>query len=189
MSVITFEENRATGEEFIQIFLVRERLGTEHSVVPAAAKDPVVPRTLSGILPQSFLNVGGVLKALEIHAPQTEGAIQEMNVAVDNARKHKLSAGVDDLGTHAAPTLNFGIVSNGNDFSAVNRHGLSPWLLGIFGVNVSVNDDDVRRFYDPALRASEGGDTEQEQKSLKKEAKRASFHRHLVLRIRMLAAC
>ena len=181
MPVIALKENGPVRKDFVQIFLVRERLGTEHSVIPAAAKDPVVPRTLSGILPQSFLNVGGVLRALEIHAPQTEGAIQEMNVAVDNARKHKLSAGVDDLGAHAAPALNFGVVSNGNDFSAVNRHGLSPGLLGVLGINVTVNDDDVRRFHDPALRASEGGDTEQEQKSLKKDAKRASFHRHLVL--------
>ena len=189
MPVIALEENGPVRKDFVQIFLIRERLGTEHSVIPAAAKDPVIPRPLSGIFPQSFLNVGGILRALEIHAPQTERAIQKMNVAVDNARKHKLSAGVDNLGAHAAPALNFGIVSNGNDFSVVNRHGLSPRLLGVFGINVTVNDDDIRRFHDPALRASEGGGTEQERKSLQKDPKRVNFHRHLVLRIRMLAAC
>jgi len=112
-----------------------------------------------------------------------------VNVTINEPRKHKLSAGVDHFCAHAPPALNFGVVSNGNDFSAVNRHGLSPRLLGVFGINVTVNDDDIRRFYDPALCPSESGDTEQERKSLKKDAKRANFHWHLVPRFRMLAAC
>ena len=113
-----------------------------------------------------------------------------MNVTINEPRKYKLSAGVDDLGAHAAPALNFGIVSNGNDLSAVDRNSLGPRLFGVFRVNVAVNDDDIRRFHDPAsLRTSEGGDAEQEQKSLKKGTKRANFHWHLVPSLRMLAAC
>ncbi len=72
MSVIAFEENRAIGEDFVQIFLVRQCLGTEHGVIPAAAQDPVVPRMFGGIFAQTFLNVGGIFCAFQVHPPETE---------------------------------------------------------------------------------------------------------------------
>jgi len=37
------KENGPVRKDFVQIFLVRERLGAEHGVIPASAKDPVIP--------------------------------------------------------------------------------------------------------------------------------------------------
>src|SRR6266849_4781018 len=116
-------------------------------------------------------------------------ALEEMNVAIGETGQHQFSAGVDDLGAHAAHPLDYGVVTDSNDLAAVNSHGLSPRLLGVFRVNASVNDDDIRRFDDPALRVRHCGSAEQERERLKNYAKGVNFHWHLVLRIRMLAVC
>jgi len=129
------------------------------------------------------------LLPFEIYPAKTKRAVDKMDVTINETREHKFSAGVDDFCAHAAPPFNFWIGSDGNDLSVVDRNGLGPRLLGVFRVNAAVNDDDIRRFDDPALPAREGSDTQHEQKSLKNDAKRANFHRQLVLKIRMLAAC
>ena len=189
MFVIAFEEYRAIGEDFIQIFLVREGLGTEHGVIPSAAKNPVIPRMFDGILAQSFLNLRGVFCAFKIHPAETQRAVHKVDVTIDETREHKFSAGVDDFCAHATPALDFRVVTDHGDLAVANGHGLGPRLLGVFGVNATVNDDDIRRFDDPALRARHPSRGEQQRERLKNDAKRSNFHGHLVLGIRMLAAC
>ena len=88
MPVKPVDENRAIGKDFVQIFFVRKRLRTEHRVIPATAEDPVIARMFGSILAQAFLNVGGILCAFEIYAPEAEGAVDEMNVTIDEAREH-----------------------------------------------------------------------------------------------------
>src|SRR5258708_31361328 len=150
MRVIALKERGPVRKESVDIFLVGERLGTEHGVIPAGAKDPVISRTFGGVFAQSFLNVGGVFCPFQIYPAKTKRAVDKMDVTINETREHKFSAGVDDFCAHAAPPFNFWIGSDGNDLSAVDRNGLGPRLLGVLRVNVAVNDDDIRRFDDPA---------------------------------------
>ena len=181
MPVIAFEENRPIGKDFVQIFLVRKRLGTEHRVIPATAEDPVISRMFSGIFAQTLLNVGGVLCALKIHAAKTKGAVDKMDVAIYKTREYKFSAGVDHFCAHAAHLLDYGVVTDSDNLAAMNGHGLGPRLFWVFRVNAAVHDDDVRRFNHPSLRARYRGSAEQECERLKNGAKRLIFHPYLPL--------
>src|SRR5260370_810525 len=143
MSVIALEENRAIREDFIQIPLVRERLRGEHGVIPATAKNPIVPGMPGGILAQAFLNVGGVSCTFEIYPPETERAVEKMDVTVNETREHQFSARVDHFCARAARVLDFLIVTDGHDLAVSNGHGLSPRLLGVFRVNPAVHDHDL----------------------------------------------
>src|SRR6266849_1880248 len=116
-------------------------------------------------------------------------ALEEMNVAIGETWQNQFSASVDHFCAHAAHALDHGVVTDSDDLAAVNSHSLGPRLLGVFCVNAAVNDDDICGLDDPALRARHRSSTEQERKRLKNGAKRMNFHRHLVLKIRMLAAC
>ena len=110
-----------------------------------------------GILAQSFLNLRGVFCAFKIHPAETQRAVHKVDVTIDETREHKFSAGVDDFCAHATPALDFRVVTDHGDLAVANGHGLGPRLLGVFGVNATVNDDDIRRFDDPALRARHPG--------------------------------
>src|SRR5437879_9301035 len=91
MFVIAFEEYRAIGKDFIQIFLVREGLGTEHGVIPSAAKNPVIPRMFDGILAQSFLKLRGVFCAFKIHPAETQRAVHKVDVTIDERSEEHTS--------------------------------------------------------------------------------------------------
>ncbi len=138
---------------------------------------------------QAFLNVGGVSCTFEIYAPETERAVEKMDVTINESREHQFSARVDHFCARAARVLDFLIVTDGHDLAVSNGHGLSPRLLGVFRVNPAANDDDIRRFDDLFLRLRHRGCAKQKQQRLKNDAKQLSFHRHLVLQIRMSVAC
>src|SRR5438477_9712459 len=95
MPVKPVDENRTTWKDFVQIFLVRKRLRTEHRVIPATAEDPVIARMPRGIFAQAFLNLGGILCAFEIHSAEVKRAFDKMDVAVDETRDHQFSGRVD----------------------------------------------------------------------------------------------
>src|SRR5438445_3581017 len=141
------------------------------------------------IFAQTFLNVSGVFRALKIHPPETEGAVDKMNVAIDETRQHEFSAGIDHFCTHAAHALDHRVVTDSDYLAVLNGYGLSPRLLGVFRVNAGVHDDNIRRFDHPALRARERGSAQQERERWKNDAKRESLHRHVAPSIKMLAAC
>jgi hypothetical protein len=106
---------------------------------------------LGGIFAQALLNVSGVFRAFEVYSAETKGAIDKMDVTINETRKHKSSAGVDHFCAHAAHALDYGVVTNGYNLSAMNGHGLGPRLFRVFRVNAAVHDDDICRFNDPAL--------------------------------------
>src|SRR5258708_12996627 len=137
MSVIAFEENRAIREDFIQIPLVRERLGAEHGVIPATAKNPIVPGMPGGILAQAFLNVGGVSCTFEIYPPETERAVEKMDVTINQSREHQFSARVDHFCARAARALDFRIVTAGHDLAVSNGPALSPRFIRVFRFNAA----------------------------------------------------
>src|SRR6266849_1304413 len=116
-------------------------------------------------------------------------ALEEMNVAIGETWQNQFSASVDHFCAHAALALDHQVVTDSDDFATVNSHGLGPRLPGVFCVNASVNDDNIRGLDHPALRARHRGSAEQQRERLKNGAKRMNFHRHLALKIRMLAAC
>jgi hypothetical protein len=111
-----------------------------------------------------------------------------MDMTIDEPGEHKFAAGVNHFCPHAAAALNFWIVSDGNDLSSINCHGLGPRLLGVFRINAAVYDDDIGRFDYPALRPRYRGSDKQKGKCLENGAKGVNFHGHLVLILRMLAA-
>ncbi len=189
MPVIAFEENRTIGEKFVQILLVRQRLGTEHGVIPATTKNPAAPGMPGGIFAQAFLNVGGVFCAFEIYSPETERAVEKMDVTINETGEHQFSARVDHFCARAARALDFGVVTDSDDLSVSNGHGSGPRLLGVFRVDPAVNDDDLRRFDDLLLRLWHRSGAEQKQQRLKSDAERLNFHRHLFREIRMSVAC
>src|SRR5438876_7071710 len=112
MPVKPVDENRAIWKDFVQIFLVRKRLRTEHRVIPATAEDPVIARMPRGIFAQAFLNLGGILCAFEIHSAKVKRAFDKMDVAIDEAREHQVSASVDYFCAGAARTFDLGVLTD-----------------------------------------------------------------------------
>jgi len=113
------------------------------------------------IFAQAFLNVDGISCAFEIYTAEAERAVDKMDVTIDETREDQLSACVDHFCAYAAHALDYRVVTDSYDLAVMNRHGLGPWLLGILGVNAAVNDYDIRRFGEPALRARHQGSAEQ----------------------------
>jgi len=142
-----------------------------------------------GVFAQSFLNVRGIFGAFEIDPAETKRAVDENECDNRRTREHKFSAGVDDFCAHAAPALDFWVVTDSDDLAVPNGHGLRPRLLGVFGIDPAVNDDHIRRFDDPALRARNRGDAEQKRERLKKQREVGEYSSAPVLKIRMLAEC
>src|SRR5947207_5655306 len=136
MFVIAFEEYRAIGEDFIQIFLVREGLGTEHGVILSAAKNPDIPGMFEGILAQSFLNLRGVFCAFQMHPAETQRAVHKVDVTIDETREDTFSAGVVDFCAHATTALDFRVVTDSGDLAVANGHSLGPRLPGVYAVDV-----------------------------------------------------
>ncbi len=160
---------------------MRQSFGAKHGVIPAAAQDPIIARMFGCVFAQLLLNIGSVLRAFEIHTAKTERAIQKMNVAIGESGEYEFSAGIDNLGAHAAHFLDGGIVANRHNSRSVNSHGLRPRLFCILRVNTAVNHDDVCRFDDEALRSRQRDNPEEKQKKLKREANSMVVHRSAVL--------
>src|SRR5690242_16713368 len=139
MPVKTVDENGAIGKDFVQIFLVRKRLRTEHRVIPATAEDPVIAGMPRGIFAQAFLNLGGILCAFEIHSAEVKRAFDKMDVAVDETREHQFSTRVNYSCSSAAHAFDCRVVTDSHDLAVVNSHGLGPGLPGILGVNAAAN--------------------------------------------------
>jgi hypothetical protein len=96
-----------------------------------------------GILAQSLLDVGGVLCAFEVDAPEAQGSIQEVDVAIDEPGQDYVAAGFDDFGPGITQFEDRGLISDGDDFSIADSHSLRPWLLAIAGVDSAASDDGV----------------------------------------------
>ena len=105
------------------------------------------------VFAQSFLNVGNIFSAFQVHAAQTQRTSQKMNVAIGEAGKHQLSAGVDDFRAHAACFLDVGIVADSGNLSFIDGHGLRPRLLGILRIHAAMDDNNVGRLDNQPLRA------------------------------------
>src|SRR5207302_10065240 len=131
MPVKPVDENRAIGKNFVQIFLVRKRLRTEHRVIPATAEDPVIARMPRGIFAQAFLNFGGMLCAFEIHSTEVKRAFDKMDVAIDETREDQVSACIDYFCAGAAHAFDYSLVTAGLYLDAMTGYGLSPGLRGL----------------------------------------------------------
>src|SRR5882762_2811239 len=189
MAIEPLERYRTIWKKIIEVFFVGKFSRAKHPVIPTVPENPAFAGILRRVGTQLISNLHKVFGAFQAHPCKLGCALHEVNVAIDETRQHKFPAGVYDFCAHAAPTLDFGIVADGNDLSAVNRYGLGPRPLRVFRVDAAVNDDDVRRFDDPPLRARNRDSTEQKRERGKNGPRWMSFHWHLVLKIRMLAAC
>ena len=143
VAVVAFEENGAIGEKFIEIFLVGKSFGAEHGVVPAATEEPIIAGMLGGVIAQALLNVGDVFGAFEIDAAETDGAVEKVNVAIDEAGQNELARGVDHFGAGLAKFFDGGVVADGDDFVGANGESLGPGLFGVESVDAAVENDGV----------------------------------------------
>ena len=159
VTVVTFEENGAVGKKFIEIFFVGQRFCAEHGVIPAPAQNPVIARMFCDVIAQALLNFGNVFCAGKIHAAQAEGAVDEVDVAIDETGEDELTGGVNNFCAGTAKFSDGGVVANGNDFVAANGNSLRPGLFSVESVNAAVNNDGVSLiFY--VLRDESGGGAE-----------------------------
>jgi hypothetical protein len=94
----------------------------------------------------------GFFRAFQTCLTEADGAFEEMNMAIHEARKDQLSAGVDSLCGWPTKLFDFGVISHGDDFVAANRYRLGPGLLGVRGVDLAVDEDGVNRLKVRVLR-------------------------------------
>jgi hypothetical protein len=167
VSVIAPNEGGAIGEDFVEIFFVRQSFRTEHGVVPARAEDPGVAGVFGGEFMQHFLNVGGILRAFKMHAVKAEGTIEEVDVAVNEPGENEPSAGVDYFGAGAAQCEDFVIRPYGDDGAVADGDGLRPGLLGVDGIDFAMEDDKVGGIGVRGLRVQIG--TENQKKNCRRK--------------------
>ena len=113
--------------------------------------------------------------------PQAHRPAKEVDVAIVESRKHKLSARVDDLGAHAAHFFYGRIVPDGNDLRSMNGHGLGPWLLGVLRIDAAMRHDDVGWRDDEALAYSDAGNPKKKGERQKRELAAERFHQNAIL--------
>ena len=77
------------------------------------------------------MNVGDVFRAIEVHAPEAERAIEKMDVAIDEAREHEAPARVDHFRVWLMKFFDFSFGADGNDFVALNRDCFRPRLFHV----------------------------------------------------------
>ena len=99
---------------------------------------------LGGVVAETFLNLGNILRAFEIYAAQAQRAIHKVNVAIHEARQHQLARGIDYFRVMAAKFSDDGVVAHRDDFIPANRERLGPGLLRIQRINAAMNYDHVR---------------------------------------------
>src|SRR5215467_1397045 len=89
MTVIAFEKDRPVGEKFVEVLLVRKRLGYEHGVIPASSENPITPGMLRCVLAEPLLDIGNIFCALKVYTTQAQGAVEKMDVTIGKAGKYK----------------------------------------------------------------------------------------------------
>src|SRR5258707_191467 len=102
VAIKSFEVYRPVGNDFVEIFFVRQASGREKSVVPSASQNPeqfgMSGRVVFNPLP-NFGYRGGIV---EIHLQDAQRSVQEVNVAVGETRQNKTPLRIDDAGPFSA---------------------------------------------------------------------------------------
>src|SRR5580704_2558189 len=143
MSIIAIKQNRAVREDLVEIFLVGQIFFTEHGVVPTAAENPAIARMFRRVIAQDALDVYGIFCAFEIGLAEADGALEKMNVAIHKAGEDQFPTGVDYFCLRPAKFFDFSVIAHRDDFFAADCHGLRPGLFGVYGVDLSIDENSL----------------------------------------------
>src|SRR3984893_572563 len=100
-----------------------------------------------GIITQSLLDIGSVLCTFEVHAAEAEGAVEEMNVAIDEPGKDQMAACFNHLRCGRAEFEDCLFISDRDDFSIADGQRLRPGLRAVARIDFAGSDDGVSGGY------------------------------------------
>src|ERR1700722_15738962 len=110
-------------------------------MIPITVAEPCAWRSRLGELGDALLEFGGTVRSAEFDGDESCAAVEEVDVSVVEAGEQQAAVKVDDFCVGASEFADGCVVTDGDDFVAVERDGVRDWLRWIFGPDFAVDEN------------------------------------------------